>query len=510
MRSRSPPACLIILHPTWISSQTFIKDMADTKDSATEKTDNKSGRRSSFARALHVPNIARRVRQFEQAVQSDQTTPTQIANRPAKEADLEFPEKPLHAKLSAPSVAVRETSHEDDDVGGAEIPDIPLRRSSNTINTDFTESSLGTWERMLQNGQHPNPLNSNSFQPVAEKRYDAECFAVDDRSLYPVTERSWESSLPSVSEMSLEPSLQHEPLSSPPNRPAFPPPRRDTSVSAERSIELPASPVSLRPASPFDRETAPSRLAESHSTSRTIATSFQTDDQSVAALPPLQVMGVDNLDGLHPVSRDDVDPESFDLLIPAANTATYSLEHRSELLFSVKHMQIIILDPILLHRFSTFLSTYRPQGVPLLNYLLEALKAIRALEYVNGIISRRLRPDALQLQHHPSDFAAKALPELTVNESLKQKTAAAFEALAKDDLPAYITHVWTDIVELSMRRKTMGMMPQNLQYLSEGLAEVFCVTDPSRKDNPIVFASEGECASHHDQRLHSRSWDVAF
>ncbi|KAJ4389164.1 hypothetical protein N0V93_006627 [Gnomoniopsis smithogilvyi] len=461
--------------------------MADTRDSATEKTDNKNGRRSSFARALHVPNIARRVKQFEQAVQSDQThTPT--ANRP-KEATLDYPEKHLNPKLSEPSVAVRETFHEDADVGGAEIPDIPLRRSSNTINTDFTESSLGTWERMLQNGQHPNPLNSNSFQPAADMRYDAERNAMDDRSLYPVTERSWESSLPSVSETSPEPSLKHQPLS-PPNIPAFPRPRRDTSVSAERCGELPASPVSLRPVSPFDRETAPSRLAESHSTSRTTATSIETDDQSVAALPPLQVIGVDNLDGLHPIGRDDVDPESFDLVIPAANTAMYSLEHRSELLFSVEHMRIIVLDPILLHRFSTFLSTYRPQSVPLLNYLLEALKAIRALEYVNGIISRRLRPDGVELQNHPSDFAAKPLPELTVNESLKQKTAAAFEALAKDDLPAYITHVWTDIVELSMRRKTMGMMPQNLQYLSEGLAEVFCVTDPSRKDNPIVFASE--------------------
>lgn len=472
--------------------QTF-KDMADTKDALIEKTDNKSGRRASFARALHVPNIARRVKQFEQAVQSDQTqTPISTPTRP-KELELNHLAKSLTPKLSVPSVATHETPNEEDDVGGAEIPNIPLRRSSNTINTDFTESSLGAWERILQNGQHPNPLNSNSFQPKAEKRYDAECAAIDDMSLYPVTERSWESSLPSLIEMSPEPSLRHEPLS-PPNRPAFLP-RRDTSVPAVRSVELPASPVSLRPASPFDREAAPSRLAESRSPSRTTGTSIQTDDQSMATLPPLQAIGVDNLDGLHPVSRDDIDPESFDLVIPAANTAMYSLEHRSELLFSVEHMRIIILDPILLHRFSTFLGAYRPQSVPLLNYLLDALKAIRALEYVNGIISQKLRPDGLQLQHHPSDFAVKALPELTVNESLREKTAAAFEALAKDDLPAYITHVWTDIVELSMRRKTMGMMPQNLQYLSEGLAEVFCVTDPSRKDNPIVFASEGKCAS---------------
>lgn len=475
--------------------------MTDTKDVAAEKADNKSGRRASFARALHVPNISRRVRQFEQAVQSDQTHRSKPIQ--PKEAAPNLPEVSLDPKLSTFSVDTRETApKDDDDVGGAEIPNIPLRRSSNTINTDFTDSSLSTWERFLAaggipNDQHLGPRNFDSLQLRAEKRYDAQYRAIDNMALYPVTECSWESSLPSVSEASPEPSLRRE-TPSPSNlevrdRPAFPK-QRDTALSVERSVELPTSPVNLRPASPFDREKAPSRVAESRSTSVMTSTSIQTDEQSSAALPALQAIRVDNLDGLQPVSGDDVDPESFDLVVPVSNTVVYSLEHRSELLFSVEHMRIIILDPILLHRFSTFIGAYRPQSVPLLNYLLEALKAIRGMDYVNGIISRSLRLDSHHLQPYPVDFAANGVPALTVNESLKQNTAAAFEALAKEDLPAYITHVWTDIVEVSMRRKTMGLMPKNLQYLSEGLAEVFCITDPSRKDNPIVFASEGKCA----------------
>lgn len=36
-----------------------------------------------------------------------------------------------------------------------------------------------------------------------------------------------------------------------------------------------------------------------------------------------------------------------------------------------------------------------------------------------------------------------------------------------------------------------GTLPPHLREASEGLAEVFCLTDPSRPDNPIVFASEG-------------------
>jgi len=85
----------------------------------------------------------------------------------------------------------------------------------------------------------------------------------------------------------------------------------------------------------------------------------------------------------------------------------------------------------------------------------------------------------------------RALPAMTSNAVLEEKAEAAFEALARDDLPAYITHVWTQTVSLSIKRRITGTLPVQLREMSEGLAEVFCLTDPSRKDNPIVFASEG-------------------
>ncbi|CAN8095291.1 unnamed protein product [Discula destructiva] len=487
--------------------------MADAKDAAAEKPENaKAGRRTSFVRALNVPNIARRVKQFEQAVQGDYTNPPIPSRQRAVAVDA--PES-ITEPAPDPFLPAHNTERRDEDIGGAEIPDIPLRRSSNTINSDVTASSLGALERMLaagpmQDGQHPGPLTFHPFQLQPEKRYDAQYHVPDARSLYPLTERSWESSLPDGSEVSEEPSLERETSSSPDLqqrgtlsrdaqqrlRPLLTelPPRPDMSAPVERSDDGPTSPLDLCPASPYDRERAPSRMAESRSISTTTGTSlqtFQTEDQSSAALPALQSSGADSMDAIRPVNGDELDPESFDLVVPASNAGLYSLEHRSELLFSVEHMRIIIMDPIFLHRFSNFIGAYRPQSVPLLDYTLEALKAMRAVEYANDIISRSLRFDSNhQLQHHPPEFAAKPAPELTVNESLKYKTAAAFEALAKDDLPAYITHTWTDIVEVSMRRKIMGMMPKNLQYMSEGLAEVFCITDPSRKDSPIVFASE--------------------
>lgn len=473
--------------------------MADTKDAPVQKAESKAGRRTSFARALHVPAIARRVKQFESAGTENKDAPNPAPSRP-RDGEDKAPERKPSPKPSSVSTTVREVGQQEDDVGGAEIPDIPLRRSSNlrSLGTELGVSSLATLERMLAAGgmqQDPHPTGPfNSFRLRAEKRYEGQC---EEMSLYPVSERSWESSsLPGVPEVSPEPSLRRDTSSSPNLQqrdwPALSP-RRDTALAPfdEQSVDLPTSPVNLRPSTPYDGKTPQSKLASSPSASLT-ATSFQTEqtEQSLA-LPPLQAKGADDRDALNPVEEEDSDPNNFDLLVPPAKFGIYSLERRSELLYSVEHLRVIFSDPIFLHRFTAFIHLHRPHSVPLLNYTLDALKAIRAMDYMNQIISQSLRFDDLQSQP-PRDFAAKAAPELTNNTSLRQKTMAAFEALARDELPAYITHVWVDIVEVSMKRKISGTMPAHLQDLSDGLAEVFCITDPSRADNPIVFASEGE------------------
>ncbi|KAF3760246.1 hypothetical protein M406DRAFT_12285, partial [Cryphonectria parasitica EP155] len=181
--------------------------------------------------------------------------------------------------------------------------------------------------------------------------------------------------------------------------------------------------------------------------------------------------------------QDDVDSGSFELVIPAPVIPAYSLEHRSELLFSVEHLRVIFSDPIFLGRFTTFVNVYRPHSIPLLHYTLDALKATRAMDWMNGIITRNLR-----LSEH--DVALRSTPERTVNDSLRQTTEAALEILARDELPAYTTYVWMVIVEASMKKRIRGTMSADLQEMSEGLAEVYCISDPARADNPIVFASE--------------------
>lgn len=466
--------------------------MADTKDA--DKADKKGGRRASFLA------IAKRVKQFE-SVGGDKQLPTE-----------ESPNKSTASKpvnLSADIHNVDCDNQTQDGVGGAEIPDIPLRRTSNmrTINSNGGLSSLATLERILaadrlQDSQHPGPLNLNPFKLSSEKRADDQCVDLDqffnseDRHLYPVSECSteWESSLHDVPEqVAPVPSLNHE-SSSTPNLPhhseksPLPTSRHERPSSSDPSAEIPMTPHSP---SPYQAPLSPEMIAPSLATTSmtdTSATAISLHTNQTPPLPALQAKGVDNADYLHPVTDEDMEPGSFDLIVPSPQVGVYSLERRSELLFSADHLRVIFSDPIFLYRFTNFVTTYRPSSMPLLNYTLDALKAIRAMDWMNEIIQKSLRPQGIP-QH---EFFMRGLPELTVNDSLRRKTAAAFEALARDELPAYVTHVWIEIVEVSMRRKITGSMPAHLRDMSEGLAEVFCITDPSRPDNPIVFASEGE------------------
>jgi len=205
------------------------------------------------------------------------------------------------------------------------------------------------------------------------------------------------------------------------------------------------------------------------------------------ALPALQTQGSGNAEGLEPLEEEDLDPGSFDLVAPdEPNTRLYSLERRSEQLFSREHLAIIFEEPKMLVRFTNFLSTHRPTSLPLLVYYLDALKALKAVEYSNAIVEA-LGP----LAGH--DFTKEATAP-TMNKLLKDKTEFAFQALVNEDLPAYITHIWTKTVSDSIQKRITGTLPPLLRDMSEGLAEVFCLTDPSKPDNPIIFASEGRCS----------------
>lgn len=204
-------------------------------------------------------------------------------------------------------------------------------------------------------------------------------------------------------------------------------------------------------------------------------------------LPALQARAITDHDGgLQPLAEEEIDPASFDLVVPAhAQGKQYSLETQSEQLFSSRHLAEIFKDPLLLQRFTNYIYQTRPQSIPILQYYMDALKALKAIEYANAVVNS-LGPVEGQ------EFTSSSIDK-TINQALREKADAAFESLTNHELPAYITHTYIQTVSLTIKRRIADTLPRQLVEMSEGLAEVFCLTDPSRPDNPIVFASEGMC-----------------
>lgn len=212
---------------------------------------------------------------------------------------------------------------------------------------------------------------------------------------------------------------------------------------------------------------------------------FETQATSTE-LPALQTRSaLEDTDQMEPLA-DDIQG-SFDLTAPPEEGhQLFSLEDRSELLFSRAHLEVIFSNPSSLLRFTAFLSTHRPQAVPMLIYYLDALKALKAIKYSNAI--------AEALTPIPGFSFTTQSSSLTANHDLERKADEAFTILTQQALPAFVTQVYIRVVSLSIARRITGTLAPHLRDASEGLAEVFCLTDPSRPDNPIVFASEGLCS----------------
>lgn len=212
------------------------------------------------------------------------------------------------------------------------------------------------------------------------------------------------------------------------------------------------------------------------------------DTSATSSLPALQVRGPPNSnDCLEPLEEED-DPQSYDLIAPpVGDSDMYSLETRTDQLFSKEHLNIIFSDPPLLLKFTAYLSACRPKSVPVLIYYLDATKALKAISYANAVAS-----SLEAIESH--DFTITPT-RVTTNSTLETKASQAFNVLVREDLPAYVTHQYIQIVSASIIKRVTGTLAPHLREASEGLAEVFCLTDPSRPDNPIVFASEGRSTS---------------
>ena len=177
--------------------------------------------------------------------------------------------------------------------------------------------------------------------------------------------------------------------------------------------------------------------------------------------------------------------DDFDLAAPIKDAGElHSLETLSDLIFAADHLKNIFADPSSLLGFTSFLSACRPKSIPMLMYYLDATEALKALNYSITI--------AEALEPIPGHDFTSVPTKTTMNSELEGKVEKAFDVLVHDDLPAFVTQMYVQTVKSSMMRRVMAPSEMSIREVPEGLLEVFCLTDPSRPDNPIVFASEGK------------------
>ncbi|KAI4164069.1 MAG: hypothetical protein LQ342_002305 [Letrouitia transgressa] len=174
---------------------------------------------------------------------------------------------------------------------------------------------------------------------------------------------------------------------------------------------------------------------------------------------------------------------NFDLRPPPPNKPLKFLDRLSDQLFSVEHLQILLRDPSFFMRFTAFLNRYMPQTTSILARYLEAQKAIKAVEYANAV--------AEAIKPIPGDQATQTVcAAAALDATFEGRSRKALEHLVDDVLPAYITQSFTKLVTESMVREITGTTMPVMRELVGGLAEVFCLSDPSMRDNPIIYASE--------------------
>ena len=176
--------------------------------------------------------------------------------------------------------------------------------------------------------------------------------------------------------------------------------------------------------------------------------------------------------------------QSFDLAPPPPKKASSSLDGLSERLFSDDHLRVILSEPTLFLRFTAFLNLYKSHLAPVLIRYLETQKAIKAVEYANAIAET-----IPQLPSDRSSFIPDSAASLDVR--FESRSKRAFDSLVQDALPAYITYLLIQVVTDTLVKEITGNSFPLMRDMVGGLAEVFCLTDPSVPDNPIVYASEG-------------------
>ncbi|KAK4869293.1 hypothetical protein LT330_006293 [Penicillium expansum] len=234
------------------------------------------------------------------------------------------------------------------------------------------------------------------------------------------------------------------------------------------------------PRSYVSSPTSSTRDLHSSASNRSPKSSFVTNE-----LPILQQTNPnEGSDQFNPIFEEN-EEASFDLVAPYEGDAAplHTLERQADLMFCSDHMLAILSNPRYLARFREFLAQERPGSFSTLTYYLNASKSLKAIQYANSLV--RLAVDVptsgVETAEHPVGP--------TVNVALEQRVQVALDALTAEELPAFITSTCINITGKVVEERVRGTLPDKFKGTADALGEVFCLTDPSRPDNPIIFAS---------------------
>ncbi|QDS74509.1 hypothetical protein FKW77_007162 [Venturia effusa] len=194
----------------------------------------------------------------------------------------------------------------------------------------------------------------------------------------------------------------------------------------------------------------------------------------------------DNVNHDHTVAlvSDDSGHESdgnYDLKPPAPSVSISNGEMLADQLFSPKHLDLILADRTLAVKFTSFLDKYLPHSKPTLARYQATQKAKAAVAYANAI-AETLADESASLRPR--------IPAVLLDRNFEDESVKARDELVSDALPAYVTNRLVNIVTECLVKEVTGTNAPIMRELVPGLAEVYCLSDPSVPDNPIVYASQ--------------------
>ncbi|KIW06633.1 uncharacterized protein PV09_02345 [Verruconis gallopava] len=214
--------------------------------------------------------------------------------------------------------------------------------------------------------------------------------------------------------------------------------------------------------------------------------SLQSSTNTASPIPSTHEIIVEQLKDTRVASSDGGSPRedgrNFDLQPPRV-VNHIDAAAISKKLFSAEHLQLILLDRAFYARFASFLQKYKPEYFPILARYQATQKAKAAVDYANAI--------AQGLPYLSRDSVGGNLtPAAMFNETFQSRSSSAENLLVEHALPAFITYRLVNMVTECLVKEITGQNIPLMQDMVRNIAEVYCLTDPSQPDNPIIYASE--------------------